>query len=320
MRLVYNSTSRLTNSPPGVSTRVFGFGKTESVEFVDPAKVRGTGYFDVLVENLVSLGYERDVNIFGAPYDFRRAPNELQVYFKDLEKLIEDAYTKNRNEKVVLICHSMGCFNSLYFLQSKNTAWKDKYIRSMVSLAGAWGGSVKALKAFTSGDNFGVIMVPSLSLRQDFRTFPSLTYLLPTKDIWPENKVLLEHKDKKYTVNDYEQFFNDIDYPIGYQMWLDTRNLSSPITAPEVEVHCLYGTGVNTIDQLKYSSTFPDGKPDIEYGDGDGTVNLLSLQGCTNWKDKQSKPVYSQSFKLVDHMTVMSNVDVLDYIGQAIAN
>lgn len=320
MRLIYNATSRQTISPPGVQIRVGGFGTTESVEFVDPAKVIGTGYFDALVKQLVSFGYERNVNIFGAPYDFRKAPNELGEYFKDLKKLIERAYKSNGDEKVSLICHSMGCYNSLHFLNQNTQAWKDKYIRSMISLSGVWGGSVKAMKAFASGDNFGVIVIPSLSLRRDFRTFPSLAYLLPSKHVWPEDKVFLEHQDKKYTVNDYEQFFHDINYPTGYQMWLDTKNLTSPLNPPGVEVHCLHGNGVNTIDSLKYTSTdFPDGKPKITYGDGDGTVNLVSLQACINWSKQQQHPIYYKNFKLIDHMTIMSDNQVLYYIGNALS-
>lgn len=37
-RLVYNSTSRATQFPDGVDVRVPGFGKTFSLEFLDPSK------------------------------------------------------------------------------------------------------------------------------------------------------------------------------------------------------------------------------------------------------------------------------------------
>lgn len=319
MKLNYNATTRRTCNSPGVTTRVEGFGSVESVEFVDPAKVYGTSYFDALVKQLVALGYEKNKNIFGAPYDFRRAPNELGDYFADLKVLVEKAYRNNGNERVVIICHSMGCLNSLYFLENNSQAWKDKHIRSLISLAGVWGGSVKALKAFASGDNFGVVVIPSLSLRKDVRTFPSLAYLLPSKEVWPSDKVLVQNLNKKYTVNDYRQFFEDINYPIGYEMWLDVKNLTSLRKPPGVEVHCLHGQKVNTMEYLDYASGgFPDAKPKPSYGDGDGTVNLISLQACRNWAQKQRQPLYYKSFPTVDHMTILSDGKILDYVGEAL--
>ena len=57
----------------------------------------------------------------------------------------------NNNAPVTLIAHSMGGPMSLIFLQRQNQKWKDKYINSMITLAGVWGGSVKALKVFAIG-------------------------------------------------------------------------------------------------------------------------------------------------------------------------
>lgn len=320
MKLIYNSTTRSSMNSPGVEIRVGGFGKTESVEYVDPSKVHGSNYFDRLVKQLVDLGYERDKNILGAPYDFRRAPNELADYFSDLKSLIETTYKVNGNEKIVFICHSMGCLNSLYFLNTNTQAWKHKYIRSLISLSGVWGGSVKALKAFASGDNFGVVVIPTLSLRKDVRTFPSLAYLLPSKQVWPSNQILIKNREKRYTVNDYEQFFQDIKYPIGYQMWLDVHNLTSPLVAPGVEVHCLHGNKVTTMELLDYQvGEFPDAKPKVIDGDGDGTVNLVSLQACLGWSKKQKEPLYYRNFTGVDHMNILLDDKVLDYIGVALS-
>lgn len=320
MKLVYNSTTRRTSNAPGVTTRVDGFGRVESVEYVDPARVYGTNYFDVIVRQLVLFGYERNKNIFGAPYDFRRAPNELEEYFKDLDKLIVDAYIQNQNEPVVLMCHSMGCLYGQYLLNKKPQAWKNKHIRSMISLGGVYGGSVKAMKAFASGDNFGVVVVPSLSLRKDVRTFPSLALLMPSPDIWPSDQILIKNQDKNYTVNDYKEFFQDIDHPTGYEMWLDVRNLTSPNRAPGVEVHCLHGVEVGTPERLTYEDGhFPDSRPKVRLGNGDGTVNLISARACLNWADKQREPIYYRNFTSVDHMTILSDGKVMDYIGEALS-
>lgn len=319
MKLEYNYTTRRTQNSPGVSVRVKDFGKSESVEYVDPAKVIGTGYFDSIVRELILLGYERNKNIFGAPYDFRRAPNELEEYFTGLKGLVEKAYEINDGEPVVFICHSMGCLHGLYFLNSNTQAWKDKYMRSMISLAGVWGGSVKAMKAFASGDNFGVAVIPTLQLRKDVRTFPSLAYLMPAPELWPSDKVLVRNRNKQYTVTDYKQFFIDIKHPVGYEMWLDVRNLTANLPPPNIEVHCLHGNHITTIEELDYPvGDFPDAKPRVTYGDGDGTVNLLSLQACASWAKTQKQPFYYRNFTNIDHMTVLTDPQVLEYIGEAL--
>lgn len=45
----------------------------------------------------------------------------------------------------------MGGCMTLQFLRAQTQEWKDQYVRAMVSLAGAWGGAVKALKVFSVG-------------------------------------------------------------------------------------------------------------------------------------------------------------------------
>lgn len=61
---------------------------------------------------------------------------------------------------------------------------------------------------------------------------------------------------------------------------------------------------------------FPEGYPDFIYGDGDGTVNKRSLEGCLYWKGNQEKPIYHQTFPEMDHMDVLRDKRVLDYVAQ----
>lgn len=75
------------------------------------------------------LGYMRDNDIRGAPYDFRKAPNELKEWMVDFKSLIEDSYTKAGNLSVILISHSMGGPIALYLMHQMTQSWKDKYVR-----------------------------------------------------------------------------------------------------------------------------------------------------------------------------------------------
>jgi lysophospholipase-3 len=75
------------------------------------------------------LGYSRDNDIRGAPYDFRKAPNEMGEWMKDFRTLVEETYFDGGNNSVILLSHSMGGPVALYFLHQMKQEWKDKYIR-----------------------------------------------------------------------------------------------------------------------------------------------------------------------------------------------
>lgn len=315
MRLVYDSKTRTTSSPEGVHIRVPGFGNTSTVEWLDPSQVSPTAYFTKIVEAFIALGYERGVNIRGAPYDFRKAPNELGAYFERLHQLVEETYTTNGKIGVILVCHSMGCPNLRYFLSGKPQAWKDKYIRALVSLGGAWGGAVKALKAYASGENLGVVVINPLSVRLEQRSAPSLAYMLPNHLFWNESEVLVKTLNRSYGLSDYEAFFRDIGFPDGFEMYKDTRPYILNNAAPGVEVHCLHGQNISTIERIEYHRAgFPDIQPEVVFGDGDGTVNLRSLRGCLQFRSGQTQPVYEKTLDNVEHMSILYDLAAIEYI------
>ena len=171
MKLTYDNTTRKTTNNPGVEIRIPDFGNSTSVEWIDPSKASAGNYFATIADTILKFGYERNVSLRGAPYDFRKAPSkyysislrcarvncrflhkldELQDYFVKMKVLVEDTFTKT-NQKIVLITHSMGSPMTLYFLNHQTQEWKNKYVKSWVSLAGCWGGTIKALKVYAQG-------------------------------------------------------------------------------------------------------------------------------------------------------------------------
>lgn len=72
-------------------------------------------------------------------------------YFKKLVNLIEETYIQNGNKSVILIAHSMGGPMVNLILQKLNQKWKNKYVRLLLGLSGAWGGSVKTMKMYLVG-------------------------------------------------------------------------------------------------------------------------------------------------------------------------
>lgn len=89
-----------------------------------------------VIQNLVKLFYSTD---------------ELHDYFDALRNLTEEMYSAS-GQRVVFLLHSMGGPITWYFLGHQPQRWKDKYVESVISLAGAWGGSIKAVKVYTAGN------------------------------------------------------------------------------------------------------------------------------------------------------------------------
>ncbi|XP_065162884.1 phospholipase A2 group XV-like isoform X2 [Atheta coriaria] len=274
IKLTYDNVTRKTTNSPGVDIWIPRFGSSETVEWLDPSHASVGSYFNKIADMLVLNGHTRNLTIRGAPYDFRKAPNENYEYFVQLKALIEETYAQNNNTPVILIAHSMGGPMTLYFLNLQTQAWKDQHIKSMVTLSGAWGGSVKAVKVYAIGDDLGSYFLSGSVLKQEQITNPSLAWLLPSSLFWKPDEVLVQTDKKNYSLSNIKEYFYDLDYMDGWDMHKDTKPYTLNFTAPGVEVHCLYGTAVPTVEKLYYKpGTWLDGKPTLINGDGDGTVN-----------------------------------------------
>ncbi|GAU96520.1 hypothetical protein RvY_07951 [Ramazzottius varieornatus] len=318
MRLVYNNETGRSEDAPGVEVRVRGFGNSTSVEYLDTSRISLSKYFADIAAYLVAKGYQRDVSIRGAPYDFRKAPNELGDYFSNLRKLVEETYEMNNKTAVTFIAHSMGNLIALYLLQDQTAEWKQKYISGFISLAAPWAGAVKAIKAATSGDNLDVSLISAFRVRAEQRTNPSLTFIMPNpeSELWGDNETLVSTPERNYTIHDMQAMFHDMNYDDGWEMWKRTANLVD-LSPPGVKMYCMYGVGIDTPESMVFGrGQFPDKPPKVIYGDGDGTVNRKSLEYPKQWNFEQEEDVAFLPFGGVTHMTILSDKAVLDQIGK----
>ena len=216
-------------------------------------------------------------------------------------------YNSSGGEKVTIVVHSMGGIVSLYFLNEVVTQeWKDQYINAWVTLSGAW-----------SGGNSGLSGVITGPLHLAYRTFQSSVWLFPKPSVW-NNTVLVTSTSRNYTANDYEGLFRDIGYPQGYQMYLGIVPLNENYPAPRVSIHCLYGVNVPTPESFTYGNGFDANPTNINYGDGDGTVNLLSSQVCLKWRNEQSEAFSTIAFPGVDHGEMVTSTVVLETVAQIV--
>ncbi|XP_078400248.1 phosphatidylcholine-sterol acyltransferase [Cetorhinus maximus] len=289
IRLVYNRTTKRSSNSPGVVTRVPGFGKTYSVEYLDPLKL--TGYLHTLVQFLVNAGSVRDETVRAAPYDWRVAAYEQEEYFDKLKKLIEEMH-RAYSKPVYLLGHSMGNLYILYFLKQQPQEWKDKFIHGFISLGAPWGGTVKSLAVLASGDNYGLAL-DLLKIRKQQRTTTTNPWLLPTRRAWPADHVFISTPTYNYTYNDYRKFFTDIGYEDGWFKWQHSKGFLTDLPPPGVDMYCMYGAEISTPMTYIYDESFPSNQPvQILYGVGDNTVSLKSLSLCREWKDQQKQKIH----------------------------
>eukprot|EP01116_Phalansterium_solitarium_P004608 TRINITY_DN1564_c0_g1_i3.p1 TRINITY_DN1564_c0_g1~~TRINITY_DN1564_c0_g1_i3.p1 ORF type:complete len:217 (-),score=42.32 TRINITY_DN1564_c0_g1_i3:124-717(-) len=95
LELFYNASSGVYSSFPGVQVRVPDYGNTSAVEYLTPPDKEPL--YHNLINMLVSLGYERGVNLRAAPYDWRLGANAFNDSFAQLKSLIEETYAINGN-------------------------------------------------------------------------------------------------------------------------------------------------------------------------------------------------------------------------------
>lgn len=324
MQLVFNSTTTLSDNMPGVDIRVPGFGGTSTVEWLDKSKASPGLYFFTLVDMMVTWGYSRGKNVLGAPFDWRRSPNELHEYFEQLKVLIETTYRYNAHTRIITVGHSMGNPMMLYFFNKiVDQEWKDKYIESHVSLAAPWGGSMQIVRLFASGYNMNYyrVILPPSKLRGMQRSFTSSAFLFPSNGVWNSTEVLASTVEKNYTVANVQEFFQDINYMTGWEQYQVAAQLNGKLDPPGVKVHCIYGSGLSTPEQFNWAKGyFPDYQPAVVYGDGDGTVNKRSAEVCLNWNEKNNngKPVTTHEVPNAEHMGILQSPVAIEIVRKAI--
>ncbi|XP_012229348.1 lysosomal phospholipase A and acyltransferase-like [Linepithema humile] len=315
LKLSYDNVTRTTSNQPGVEIRIPGWGDPFVVEYIDPSKASPGSYFKDIGNMLVNdLGYVRNLSLRGAPYDFRKGPSENEEFFIKLKTLVEEMYIMNNNTPVTLLAHSMGGPMTLIMLQRQSQKWKDKYVNALITLSAVWAGSVKAIKVFAIGDDLGAYFLRPSVLRNEQITSPSLGWLLPSKLFWKDTEILVQSDVKNYTLNNLQQYFIDIGIPNAWEFRKDNEKYQLDFTAPGVEVHCLYGSNVDTVEKLLYNGKDLNSSPQLVSGNGDGTVNIRSLEACAHWQQSQKQKIYYQGFPGVDHTNILKNSSILAYI------
>lgn len=70
--------ARRYHNHEGVDIRPYDWGGLGGVSSLDPSVPRLSEIYAVVIEALTVAGYQERVDLFGAPYDFRLAPDGLE--------------------------------------------------------------------------------------------------------------------------------------------------------------------------------------------------------------------------------------------------
>ncbi|CAI9115884.1 OLC1v1016897C1 [Oldenlandia corymbosa var. corymbosa] len=287
MMLYYDNELHDYKNAPGLQTRVPYFGSVKSLLYLNPRLKRLTSYMAPLVKALEEMGYRDGQNLFGAPYDFRYGLAEEghtsrvgSTYLNDLKNLVENASALCDGMRVILLSHSLGGLYVHQLLTRNTQSWRKKYIKHFIALSTPWGGAVEQMLTFASGNTLGIPFANPLLVRDEQRSSESNLWLLPSPTVFPSGKLLVITKNASYSGANIAQFLKDLGvenrvYPYKSRILPMLRNFDLP---SKVKVTCMIGCGVKTPETLIYGEAGFDEKPEIVYGDGDGTVNMISLR------------------------------------------
>jgi len=78
---------------------------------------------------------------------------------------------------------------------------------------------------------------------------------------------------------------------------------------------------IPTVENLIYKSNdIANEVPKLVYGDGDGTVNLRSLQSCNHWKPFQKPGITSMEFPNSEHIKILADERVIKEIQDILSS
>ena len=233
----------------------------------------------------------------------------------------------NGENRVTLITHSMGGPISLHFLTKLvDQEWKDCYIKQYITLSAVWAGAAKSVRSLTSGDNEDIFIDKDIWGRESQRTYQSTQFLLPPPgNVWTRDTILVSTPERKYSSFEYKQLFADLNYTYGWDMYQLVLPDLGNFEAPNITTYCFWGLLTDsdgnpaTPEQFIFDNEqFPDKPPTVINGPGDGSVNLRSLEICSQWRTQQSKPVQTKSFPGVEHVHMIKNSAVIGNVSEIV--
>ena len=208
---------------------------------------------------LQTYGYVDQVTVFGAPYDWRYAPDNQQGYFDSLQALVEHAYRINNKQRVTLYGEGSAAMMTLAFFnymdEKIGTIWATTYICNFYSVGGLYAGAISTIYTLTQAIDleldfppidkndpyFNALWKMEGSWPVHYWNFPRLG---PGVDTYGKLVPVVGNDTRIWSTPELGDFimlvFNDSSY---VDTWLRVRNITSqPFNAPPVNTTLIHST------------------------------------------------------------------------------
>ena len=279
---------------PGVHVGVADYGKTESAPFYAP-----------LFAFLEQAGYQRNVNLKVAGYDFRLTPN-MGGFMRRTTALIRKTYHDNCNTPVHLVGHSNGPLYAQYLLRHTSRHWRNKYIHGFTPIAGNWPGQGALYTYLFTGFNVPTAGYPTdpvnaASSAAMYESHPS-TYMSASDPAYfgkREVVIRIGAAGKAYTPLDYRQLFEDAGLKLAQKIAPYYFGIVKfrPPSFPNVDVYAEKGSGLPTpvgtqLPDLTVGQVLPNA-PVLITRDGDSDQEDITNDAVVAWR---AMPCYRFEF------------------------
>ena len=275
---------------PNTTITIPEFGSEEGVKYIDYGLFKNFHLHNSLVtffDFLRDKGYESKKNMFVAPYDWRLAPLGVPKFWPSIIKLIEDAYEKNDEEKVIL--YGFSCGGSLLIrLLSKYVTpeWKEKYIKKVILLAPSFGGTGDSIDSIYNTYSPLFFIFKNRYVKESASHFP-VTHCHLLNHIIYDFPVIVS-PEKNYTASqvplalrENHRIPEDAQDMVNY---CAEEYTSKPTPYTGVRTYLIFNTKIKTKLGLNYSLGLNNEKHEFLYSGGDGTIPEGSMKwACKNW-------------------------------------
>lgn len=329
--LKYNVTLRDFESAPGVHVRVPHFGKVDGIESVGRVAGISVPYYRGLIRSFEERLYSRNLNIRGAPYDFRFPVNP--TWLRKTRKLVGEM-ADSFDKPVIIVSHSLGCLYTLKLLRTLPQEWVKRNVKHWVAIACPFAGVIDEMLIYASGDNRGISVVPHIKLRAEQRSSMSNLWMLPNPKYFKDTSTFVELKHpktqkvlKRYFVHEMEDFLRDVGFDVGVEQLGKVRAILDDVLdeVPPVPTTCIFSTGVETRRSFVYAASDKNsdwGAPGPttvnQDTQGDGVVTVESIDVCRGWVQRQRAGIDDVELLVlphgISHMNTVSDKRVIEII------
>ena len=271
-------------------------------------------FYKNLIHNLI--GYTENVNLFVVPYDWRL---DIQSQINKLDSVVSQAIAASTDGKINIIAHSMGGLLTRDYLVATSSS---QFLDKLILLGTPNLGAPKIAKIINYGDdldfkiNLGLFDVGILNTdeaKKISQNMPAVYELLPSRNYFSAIGSYIDDfssgTDNFLNYDETKQFLINQGRNSELLALADAYHVrdSTSINAPKI-----YNiVGCENFNTIGGFLVYPDGRYDLGYTDGDGTVPFGSANSISSTTLTYYAPFDTTG---VDHLGLVKDSNILNII------